>query len=189
MPRFRTAFHRQQAPWGGVLLEILGGGVPPGSRNPDRISDKKNLIYHTRFQTQAFGRNYVIITYIRAQTKEFFKNISNSHISLFFLLIWNRKDKCVHTLLVAPQKPCPNPDQSGQSVFPFSDQNGAKTLHDGAAHTNLDPRALFPTSKAREKRPGDEVRNIPIYIHSFIHSFFFLPLTRNTTIVYRDTLR
>ena len=87
--RFRAAFHRQQAPWGGVLLEILGGGVPPGSRNPDRISDKKNLIYHTRFQTQAFGRNYVIITYIRAQTKEFFKNISNSHISLFFLLIWN----------------------------------------------------------------------------------------------------
>ena len=24
---------------GGVLLEILGGGVPPGSPNPDPISD------------------------------------------------------------------------------------------------------------------------------------------------------
>ena len=30
--------------WGGggeVLLEILGGGVPPGSPNPDPISDQK----------------------------------------------------------------------------------------------------------------------------------------------------
>ena len=30
------------APWGGgwgVLLGILGGGVPPGSSNPDPISD------------------------------------------------------------------------------------------------------------------------------------------------------
>ena len=26
---------------GGVLLKILGGGVPPGSPNPDPISDQK----------------------------------------------------------------------------------------------------------------------------------------------------
>ena len=26
---------------GGVLLGILGGGVPPGSQNPDPISDQK----------------------------------------------------------------------------------------------------------------------------------------------------
>ena len=26
---------------GGLLLEILGGGVPPGSQNPDPISDQK----------------------------------------------------------------------------------------------------------------------------------------------------
>ena len=26
---------------GGVLLEILGGGVPPGPPNPDPISDQK----------------------------------------------------------------------------------------------------------------------------------------------------
>ena len=26
---------------GGVLLGILGGGVPPGSSNPDPISDQK----------------------------------------------------------------------------------------------------------------------------------------------------
>ena len=29
------------APGGGVLLGILGGGVPPGSQNPDPISDQK----------------------------------------------------------------------------------------------------------------------------------------------------
>ena len=28
-------------PWRGVLLRILGGGVPPGSLNPDPISDQK----------------------------------------------------------------------------------------------------------------------------------------------------
>ena len=28
---------------GGVLLEILGGGVPPGSQNPDAISDCEKL--------------------------------------------------------------------------------------------------------------------------------------------------
>ena len=32
------------------------------------------------------------------QTKKFFKSISNSHISLSFLLIWNWNDKYVHTL-------------------------------------------------------------------------------------------
>ena len=36
----------------GVILGILGGGVPPGSANPDPISDKKmSLIFHTHFQT------------------------------------------------------------------------------------------------------------------------------------------
>ena len=32
-------------------MGILGGGVPPGSPNPDPISDQKNVIFHTRFQT------------------------------------------------------------------------------------------------------------------------------------------
>ena len=34
----------------GVLLEMLAGGVPPGSQNPDLISDKTNVIFRTRFQ-------------------------------------------------------------------------------------------------------------------------------------------
>ena len=31
---------------GGVLLGILGGGVPPGSPNPDPISDQKMSFSH-----------------------------------------------------------------------------------------------------------------------------------------------
>ena len=30
---------------GGVLLEILGGVVPPGSPNPDPILDQKTVIF------------------------------------------------------------------------------------------------------------------------------------------------
>ena len=39
----------------------------------------------------------------------------------------------------SPRKPYPIPDQIGQSVYPFSDQNGGKTLPvpDGAAHTYI----------------------------------------------------
>ena len=45
----------------GVLLDILGGVVPPGSPNLDSILDEKNLIFHTRFQIWPV-RNYVVIT-------------------------------------------------------------------------------------------------------------------------------
>ena len=37
----RTALKRVPGVGGGVLLGILGGGVPPGSSNPDPISDQK----------------------------------------------------------------------------------------------------------------------------------------------------
>ena len=38
---------------------------------------------------------------------------------------------------VVPRKPYPMPDQNGRSLYPFSDQNSAKTLFFGAAHTNI----------------------------------------------------
>ena len=103
----------------GVLLGIFLGtllGAPPGSPNPDPISDKKchfpysfseqtSKIYPL-FQTWPLDRNCVIITWIRAQTKEFFKRISNSHISIPLLFIWNWKDNYVHTLRNSiPPKP------------------------------------------------------------------------------------
>ena len=61
-----------------LLLGILGGGVTSGSPNPDR---PKNGIFHTRFQTWPLDRSYVIITEIRAQTK----NSSNAFRIPIFL--------------------------------------------------------------------------------------------------------
>ena len=45
------------------------------------------------------------------------------------------------------EKPNPIPDENGQSVYPFSDQNGPKTLPDGEAHTS-------DMSYIREKPPS-----------------------------------
>ena len=62
----------------GVLLGISGGGVPLDCPNPDPVL--KNVIFHTRFQTRPLRT---------ASEKDFLKSISNSHISLSFLLFWN----------------------------------------------------------------------------------------------------
>ena len=78
-----------------------------GVCHPDPISDQKKYHFlhpfsdltskiHTHFQTSRLGRSYVIITQIRAQTKNFFKCILNSLISSSFLFIWNWNDKYVH---------------------------------------------------------------------------------------------
>ena len=70
----------------GVLQGILGGGGgggPPGSPNPVPISDRKKSFFHTRFQTWPLGRNYVIITYIRAQTKKISSNAFRIRLFLF----------------------------------------------------------------------------------------------------------
>ena len=46
---------------------------------------------------------------------------------------WN--DNYVHTLFVVPSKTTPDSIPKWAKYYPFSDQNGAKTLSDGAAHT------------------------------------------------------
>ena len=66
-----------------------------------------------------------------------FECISNSRISISFLFIWNCNDKCIHTLPYFPRKPYPIPDQSGQSVYKFSNQKGPKIQPFGAAHTYM----------------------------------------------------
>ena len=40
---YRSLLHTAPSGGRGVLLGILGGGVPPGSTNPDPISDQKVL--------------------------------------------------------------------------------------------------------------------------------------------------
>ena len=58
--KVRRQGHQTLTP-GGYCWEILVGGVPPGSQNPDPISDQKTVIFHICFQTWSL-RNYVIIT-------------------------------------------------------------------------------------------------------------------------------
>ena len=59
------------------------------------FSDQTSKI-HIRFQTWPLGRNYIINTWIRAQTKKLFKCIWNWYISISFLFICNWNDKYVH---------------------------------------------------------------------------------------------
>ena len=84
----------------GPVLEILTRFQTKKYTDfPHPFSDQTCKI-HTRFQTWPLGRNYFVITYIRAQTNKFIKSISNSHISLSFLLLnleLIRKNTLIHT--------------------------------------------------------------------------------------------
>ena len=51
---------------------------------------------HTRFQ--AWRRQKLCYHFLERQQKGFLKSISNSHIILSFLFIWNWNDKYVHAL-------------------------------------------------------------------------------------------
>ena len=45
-----TNFKYHPGGWGGVLLGILGGDVPPSSSNPDPISDQKMSFFTPVFR-------------------------------------------------------------------------------------------------------------------------------------------
>ena len=80
------------------VLRILTRFQTKQCHFPHPFSDQNSKI-HTRFQTWPLGRNYVIMTYIIAQTKHFFKCISNSHISTSFLYSFGIETKNI------PSKP------------------------------------------------------------------------------------
>ena len=107
----------------------------------------KNVIFHTRFQNWHLKSITVIRPGLKAEImlwlfrlkrkqKDFSTSISNSHISLTFFFILNWNDQYVYTLSV-PSEPYLIPDKNGQNVYPFSDQNGTKTIPFGAAHTYI----------------------------------------------------
>ena len=78
---------------------------------------------------------------LERQEKDFLKSTSNSHVTLSFLFIWNWNDIYVHAF---PRKPYPNSDQSRQSLYQFSDQNGAKTIPFGVGHTKKANKIEYP---------------------------------------------
>ena len=125
---------------GGVLLGIIGGVCNPVLQILTLFRTKKCIFsypssdlaseIHTRFQIWR-PRNYFIITLIGKRTKK----ISRSHVSLSFYLIWNWNHEYVIFSYEFSPEPYPVPYPNGQSLYPFSDQNGARTLPFGVAHT------------------------------------------------------
>ena len=75
---------------------------------PHPFSDQTSKT-HTRFQTWAVGRNYVIITYtIERKQKKFFKFISNSHIFLVLSYSFEMETINFSYIPVVPSKIIPN---------------------------------------------------------------------------------
>ena len=94
---------------------------------------------------------------LERQEKDFLKSTSNSHVTLSFLFIWNWNDIYVHAF---PRKPYPNSDQSRQSLYQFSDQNGPKTIPFGVAHTKKANKIEYPPLPS-PPLPRGIVWNIP----------------------------
>ena len=92
---------------GGGFCGNSWWGLPPSSPNPDLISDRKIVIFHTRFQTgplksinrfQAWRRQKLYhhyLQWIKMQRKRFLKIHFEAHFTLSFLIIWNLSNKSV----------------------------------------------------------------------------------------------
>ena len=142
------------------VLQILTRFQTKKCNFPHPFSDQTSKI-HTRFQTCPLGRNYVIITKIRAQKRK--KLVNPFRIRIFLFLAFSFGIETINTFIhsVVPSKTIPDSRQNGQSVYPFSDHNGAKTLPEGTAHTYI--------SYIREYPPGKSSLCFP-------HSFFFFQI-------------
>ena len=149
----------------------------------------KNVIFHTRLQNRSLKstpfsdlafRQKLRYHYLdQSANKKFFKAISNSHISLSFLLIWNWKDKYVLSCTpVVPPK-----------TIPDSRQKWAKCI-----------------SVLRPKRRKNPTRSGDTYLYSLYKGvpprdqnmwFFFLPYfltdslfsSENKTLLYLRPLK
>ena len=78
----------------GVLLGILGIGVPPCFPNHDPILDQKVLFSPPVFRPGLQAEIMLsLLRTERKQTNKFFKSISSLHISVSFVVIWNWNDK------------------------------------------------------------------------------------------------
>ena len=76
-----------------------------------------------------------MLSLLRLERKQ--KNSSNPfRIRIFLFLSYSFGIETIDTFIHSVV-PNPIPDQNGQSVYPFSDQNGAKTLPGGAAYTYM----------------------------------------------------
>ena len=79
----------------------------------------------------------VIIAEIKTATKRFLEIHFEFEYYTSFSFIWNWNDEHIDIQPWFLRKPYPIPDQNGQNLYPFSDQNCAKALSSGAAHTYM----------------------------------------------------
>ena len=112
---------------------------PKKCNYPHPFSDQTSKI-HTHFQTSISGPGLnaeIMLSLLRLGRK--YKNYSNLFgIRIFLFLSYSFGIETIKMFIHSiPRKPNPLPEQHGQSVYPFSDQNGAKALPDGAAHTYM----------------------------------------------------
>ena len=103
---------------GGVLLEMLGGGVPFLSPNPDPISNQKCVVFHTRCQTRTLKcmpvfrpgvLAEIMLSSLRLERKH--KNSSNPfRIRIFVFLSFSLGIEMINTFIhsVAPSKTIPD---------------------------------------------------------------------------------
>ena len=98
---------------GVVLLGILGGGVPPGSPILTRFQTKQCVPYP--------------FSYLEVVTK---RNITCLHIAEIMSSLLELNDENLNIY--------PIPDQNGQVLYSFSDQNGAKSIPFRDVRVNFD---------------------------------------------------
>ena len=130
---------------------------------------------HTCLWKQKLCHHYLDLN----ANKSCLKSIPNSHFFLFFSFLFlfftylELKWQAQSYTLVGPWKSLPNSrPKNVQNLYPFSNQNGAKTLPDGAAHTYIalcykgvppSPRGfklLKATRKGFEVTPGHQTRDL-----------------------------
>ena len=140
---------------GGYSQEFLVGVCHPVLQLLSLFQTKK-CHFPNPFSDLAFAKIMLSLLRFQRKQKKLFKSISNSHISLSFLLIWNKNDKYVYTVPQFPRKPYPISDQNGQSVYPFSDQN---TQRDRAAHTYIAYIREYPLPRVIKSLPQKGHRN------------------------------
>ena len=103
---------------------------------------------HSRFQTSIYVITSSLLR-LEQQQKSFLK-FHFEFAYLFFSFFYSFGIVTINTFihsLDSLRKPYPIPDQTGQSVYPFSDRNGTKTIPFWAAHTYMAYIREYPRRK------------------------------------------
>ena len=144
---------------GGYSWEFLVGCVVRFFKSWPNFRPK-NVIFHTRCQTRTLKsilvfrpglKADIMLSLLRLERKQ--TNSSKSfRIRIFLFLSYSFEIETINTFIHSRsslENHKPNPDQNEQSVYPFSDQNGARTLPDGAAHTYIAYIREYPTPRVK----------------------------------------